>query len=83
MKNEADYKALMALREKINNKTATFEEQKQYVRMLADEGKLTQKQYQMFAQKDSLQNDVLNAALTIGGIILTAWLVGKLLEKNK
>ena len=82
MKNESDYEKLMALREKINNKTASFEEEKQYVRMLADEGKLTQKQYQMFAQKDSLQNDVLNAALTIGGIILTAWLVGKLLEKD-
>jgi len=35
----------------------------------------------MFAQKDKLQNDVLNAALTIGGIILLAWLVGKLINK--
>ena len=52
MRNEADYKALMALREKINNKTASFEEQKQYVRMLADEGKMTEEQYEMFAQKD-------------------------------
>lgn len=83
MKNEADYKALMAFREKINNKTASFEEQKQYVRMLTDEGKMTEEQYQMFAQKDKLQNDILDAALTIGGIILTTWLVGKLLEKNK
>ena len=83
MKNEADYKALMALREKINNKTASFEEQKQYMRMLTDEGKMTEEQYQMFAQKDKLQNDILDAALTIGGIILITWLVGKLLEKNK
>mgnify|MGYP000286322135 FL=1 len=81
MKNEADYKALMALREKINNKTATFEEQKQYVRMLADEGKLTQEQYQMFAQKDKLQNDVLDAALIIGGGLLLVWLASKYFEK--
>ena len=81
MKNEADYKALMALREQINNKTATFEEQKQYVRMLADEGKLTQEQYQMFAQKDKLQNDVLDAALIIGGGLLLVWLASKYFEK--
>ena len=81
MKNEADYKALMALREKINNKTASFEEQKQYVRMLADEGKMTEEQYQMFAQKDKLQNDVLDAALIIGGGLLLVWLASKYFEK--
>lgn len=81
MKNQADYQILMDLRKKINNKTATFEEEKQYVRMLTDEGKLTQEQYKMFAEKDTLQNEVLNAALAIGGIILVAWLAGKLLEK--
>ena len=77
MKNENDYQKLLALRDKINNKSATFEEQKEYVRMLTNEGKLTEEQYQM----DKLQNDVLNAALTIGGIILLAWLVGKLINK--
>ena len=81
MRNEADYKALMALREKINNKTASFEEQKQYVRMLADEGKMTEEQYQMFAQKDKLQNDVLDAALIIGGGRLLVWLASKYFEK--
>ena len=81
MKNENDYQKLLALRDKINNKSATFEEQKEYVRMLTNEGKLTEEQYQMFAQKDKLQNDVLNAALTIGGLILLAWLVGKLINK--
>ncbi|ATA81104.1 hypothetical protein CGC53_01400 [Capnocytophaga leadbetteri] len=81
MRNEADYKALMALREKINNKTASFEEQKQYVRMLADEGKMTEEQYQMFAQKDKLQNDVLDAALIIGGGLLLVWLASKYFEK--
>ena len=65
MKNQEDYEKLMALRDKINNKTASFEEEKQYVRMLADEGKMTEEQYQMFAQKDKLQNDVLAAALII------------------
>lgn len=81
MRNEADYKALMALREKINNKTASFEEQKQYVRMLADEGKMTEEQYEMFAQKDKLQNDVLDAALIIGGGLLLVWLASKYFEK--
>ena len=81
MRNEADYKALMALREKINNKTASFEEEKQYVRMLADEGKMTEEQYQMFAQKDKLQNDVLDAALIIGGGLLLVWLASKYFEK--
>ena len=81
MKNEADYELLMALREKINNKTASFEEQKQYVRMLADEGKMTEEQYQMFAQKDKLQNDVLDAALIIGGGLLLVWLASKYFEK--
>ena len=81
MRNEADYKALMALREKINNKTASFEEQKQYVRMLADEGKMAEEQYQMFAQKDKLQNDVLDAALIIGGGLLLVWLASKYFEK--
>lgn len=81
MKNEADYELLMALREKINNKTASFEEEKQYVRMLADEGKMTEEQYQMFAQKDKLQNDVLDAALIIGGGLLLVWLASKYFEK--
>lgn len=81
MKNEADYEALMALRDKINNKTASFEEEKQYVRMLADEGKMTEEQYQMFAQKDKLQNDVLNVALIIGGGLLLVWLDSKYFEK--
>lgn len=81
MKNQEDYEKLMALREKINNKTASFEEQKQYVRMLADEGKMTEEQYQMFAQKDKLQNDVLDAALIIGGALLLVWLASKYFEK--
>ena len=51
MKNENDYQKLLALRDKINNKSATFEEQKEYVRMLTNEGKLTEEQYQMFAQR--------------------------------
>ena len=81
MKNQEDYEKLMALREKINNKTASFEEQKQYVRMLADEGKMTEEQYEMFAQKDKLQNDVLDAALIIGGGLLLVWLASKYFEK--
>ena len=81
MKNQEDYEKLMALREKINHKTASFEEEKQYVRMLADEGKMTEEQYQMFAQKDKLQNDVLDAALIIGGGLLLVWLASKYFEK--
>lgn len=82
MKNENDYNKLLSLRDKINNKTATFSEQKEYVRMLTDEGKLTEEQYNMFAKKDKLQNDILNAALTIGGVILMAWLVNKMIENK-
>ena len=81
MKNQEDYEKLMALRDKINNKTASFEEEKQYVRMLADEGKMTEEQYQMFARKDKLQNDVLDAALIIGGGLLLVWLASKYFEK--
>ena len=81
MKNQEDYEKLMALRDKINNKTASFEEEKQYVRMLADEGKMTEEQYQMFAQKDKLQNDVLDAALIIGGGLLLVWLASTYFEK--
>ena len=81
MKNQEDYEKLMALIDKINNKTASFEEEKQYVRMLADEGKMTEEQYQMFAQKDKLQNDVLDAALIIGGGLLLVWLASKYFEK--
>ena len=81
MKNQEDYEKLMALRDKITNNTASFEEEKQYVRMLADEGKMTEEQYQMFAQKDKLQNDVLDAALIIGGGLLLVWLASKYFEK--
>ncbi|GIZ16638.1 hypothetical protein [Capnocytophaga catalasegens] len=83
MKNEADYKTLLHLRDKINENTATFEEQKQYVYMLTQEGKFSQEQYQAFAQKSNLQNNILNAALAIGGIILTAWLISELSKTQK
>ncbi|MDO4880632.1 MAG: hypothetical protein Q3983_05070 [Capnocytophaga sp.] len=81
MKSEQEYEELLYLRDKINDKKASFEEEKEYIRILANKGEFTQEQYEMFAQKGDLQKNILFAALTMGGVILASWLFRKLVRE--
>lgn len=76
MKN-IDYNRLLELKRLIKNGNASKKEKKEYMTLLHKNGNITDEQYKKFLHNKS-DNDVINAALTIGGVLLATWLLTKL-----
>ena len=76
----AEYNRLLQLKGLINNKQASPEEKREYMEILYRNGNITKMQYDTFL-KDQNSDEVVKAALTIGGVVLAAWLLTKLFEK--
>mgnify|MGYP003126304111 CR=1 FL=1 len=79
MKN-IDYNRLLELKNRITHNVASKIEKKEYMQLLFRNGNISKSQYDNFL-KDQNSDDVVNAALTIGGVMLATWLLSKLLEK--
>lgn len=75
-----DYKRLFDLKQKINLKVASNEERDEYMQLLYNNGSITRQQYEAYKSNQNAE-ELVNGALTIGGIILATWLISKLFEK--
>lgn len=80
MMNNAQYRRLLDLKTLINNKQATKEQKREYMEILYKNGNITQDQYSKYLA-DQNSDEIANAALTIGGVMLAVWLLSKLTDK--
>lgn len=74
-----DYNRLLKLKNLINQNKASNPEIKEYMKLLYQNGNITKEQYDSFL-KNNNSDDIVNAALTIGGVMLATWLISKLIE---
>lgn len=72
-----DYNNFGKLIEKIQNGTASKKEKEDYMWILFQNGSITKSQYDSFISQNN-QSDFLNAALTIGAIILFGAVIKKI-----
>lgn len=75
-----DYDRLIYLNQKINNNTATKEEKDEYMYALYSNGNITKQQHDKYVSDSAMQEEIIKAALAIGGIILVAYLIEKLVK---
>lgn len=78
--NTNEYIRLLQLKKLIDNKQASPEHKKEYINMLYSNGNITKQQYDAYL-KNQNADEIINAALTIGGVLLATWLIAKLFEK--
>ena len=73
------YNRLLELKGLIDQNRATSQQKKEYLELLYTNGNITESQYQAFLNNQNT-DEIIKAALTIGGVVLAAWLISKLLE---
>lgn len=78
--NNLDYARLLELKRLINSKQATAEQKREYINILYRNGNISKEQFDSY-QKNQNTDEIINAALTIGGVLLATWLLTKLFEK--
>jgi len=77
--NNSEFQRLLDLKELINNKQASKEDKKEYMKLMFEHGHITKKQYEDYIS-NSNSDDIIKGALTIGGVLLAGWLISKLLD---
>lgn len=75
-----DYSRLLELKRFIDNKQASSEQIQEYLNILYRNENITKEQYDAY-KKNQNADDIIKAALTIGGVLLASWLIAKLFEK--
>lgn len=78
--NKTEYNRLLGLKNLINSNQATKEQKKEYMTLLASNGNITKEQYEKFLANEN-SDEIVNAALTIGGVMLAVWLISELTKK--
>ena len=78
--NNIDYNRLLELKRLIDSIQANSQQKKEYLFLLYKNGNLTKEQYEAYL-KNQNSDEIVSAALTIGGVILATWLISKLLAK--
>lgn len=78
--NNVDYNRLLELKRLIDSKQADSGQKKEYIELLYRNGNITEQQYKAYLENQN-SDDIINAALTIGGVLLATWLISKLFEK--
>jgi len=76
-----DYNRLEYLNSKVKNDTATTSEKDEYMLLLYQNESITKSQYDNYLSDKSSDN-VLGAAITIGGILLLGYIIDKLTTKS-
>lgn len=77
--NNNSYSRLLKLKGLIDQNSATPQQKKEYIELLYQNGNITEQQYKSFLNNQNA-DEIIKAALTIGGVVLAAWLISKLLE---
>ena len=77
--NNNIYSQLLELKNLIDRNQATSKQKKEYIELLYKNGNITETQYRSFLNNQNV-DEIIKAALTIGGVVLAAWLISKLLE---
>lgn len=77
--NGIDYQRLLFLSNKVKSGQATKTEKDEYMDLLYTNRSVTQKQYNDYKSGRNVE-EIVNAALVIGGIVLLGYLLGKLTE---
>jgi len=77
--NNIDFNRLLELKSLIDNNQASSEQKKEYVELLYRNGNISKSQYESY-KKNHNTDEIINAALTIGGVILATWLLSKILD---
>lgn len=75
-----DYNKLLELKNLINSGKASKESKIEYMDLLYKYGHITKSQHERFLL-DQSSDDIINAGLTIGGVLLAVWLLSKLTDK--
>lgn len=78
---EVNYERLLKLKSLIDTSQASPKDKKEYLKLLYENNNITKQQYESYL-KDQNSNDIVNAALIIGGFLLLTWLINRLLEKS-
>ena len=78
--NNTNYNRLLELKELLKENKASKTEKKEYIGILYENGNITQEQYDSFLKDENSEN-IVGAALTIGGVILATWLISKLFDR--
>lgn len=78
--NALDYNRLFNLNQKVQAGTATQAEKDEYMLLLFKNNSISKKQYDEYMSGRSNQ-ELFDAAITIGGIVLLGYLLGKLFSK--
>ena len=78
MNNE--YYRLLELKRLIDTKRATKNDEREYIDLMYSQNRITQKQYENYMSNKN-SDDILQATLTIGGVLLAAWLLNKLINE--
>ncbi|ATA94669.1 hypothetical protein CGC54_10165 [Capnocytophaga canimorsus] len=74
--DKTQYERLYYLNDKISQEKASDEEKDEYVRILRDNGTITNDQYDKYLQSKN-GDDLLKIILLVGGIALLAYIISK------
>lgn len=77
--NNNEYNRLLELKDLINNNSASKTDKQEYMEILFRNGNISEQQYDKFLS-DQNSDEIVKAALTIGGVVLATWLISKLFD---
>lgn len=77
--NNNEYSRLLELKDLMKTQSVSSEEKKEYMQLLYQNGNITKEQFDSFLD-DKNSDDIVKAALVIGGILLAAWLIKKIID---
>lgn len=77
--NSNDIHRIFELSQKLQEKTATKIEKDEYMNLLLKNNSITRKQYEDYRSGRNT-DDLVEAAMTIGGIFLLGYLISKLIK---
>lgn len=78
-----NYERLSFLGDKVKAGNATKIEKDEFIQMLYQNGSITEKQYNDYKVNGNKNvDDILNAALAIGAVILIGYLIGELFKEK-
>jgi hypothetical protein len=84
MNNNIDFGRLSYLGDKLKSGIATSQEKDEYINILYKNGKISQKQYEAYFANPNKSNseEILNAALSIGAILLIGYLISEMFKSK-
>jgi hypothetical protein len=80
--NPSEIEKIKYLSHKIEQKTATECEKDEYVQILFQNGRISQKHYQEYMNRTSFGEDIFKAAVTVGACFLVTLLIEDLIKKK-